>query len=96
MTSNHEEYGNDITLENLKCSVQIYEVAGIIAEKVTKELEVIKLAFSYFFSDAIHILLCSPDWKKKYINLIVTVSHFSLTTRITRLIFLLSFVFKKI
>ena len=24
MTSNHEEYSNDITLENLKCSVQIY------------------------------------------------------------------------
>ena len=24
MTSNHDEYGNDITLEYLKCSVQIY------------------------------------------------------------------------
>ena len=24
MTNNHEEYSNDITLENLKCSVQIY------------------------------------------------------------------------
>ena len=48
MTSNREEYGNDINLENLKCSVQIYEVVGIIAKKVTKEREVIKLAFSYF------------------------------------------------
>ena len=24
MTSNHEEYNNDITFGNLKCSVQIY------------------------------------------------------------------------
>ena len=24
MTSNHEEYNNDITSENLKCLVQIY------------------------------------------------------------------------
>ena len=24
MTSNHEEYSNDIILEKLKCSVQIY------------------------------------------------------------------------
>ena len=24
MTRNHEKYGSDITLENLKCSVQIY------------------------------------------------------------------------
>ena len=24
MTSNHEEYNNDITLENLKCLIQIY------------------------------------------------------------------------
>ena len=24
MTTNHEEYSNDVTLENLKCSVQIY------------------------------------------------------------------------
>ena len=24
MTSNHGEYSNDITLENLKCAVQIY------------------------------------------------------------------------
>ena len=24
MTSNHEEYSIDITLENLKCSVQMY------------------------------------------------------------------------
>ena len=48
MTSNHKEYGNDVTLENLKCSVQIYEVAGIVAKKITKEREVIKLAFSYF------------------------------------------------
>ena len=48
MTSNHEEYSNNITLENLKYSVQIYwltEVVQIFAEKVTKELEVINLAF---------------------------------------------------
>ena len=44
MTSNHEEYGNDITLEYLKCSIQIYW--GCTSEYVTKELEVIKLAFS--------------------------------------------------
>ena len=48
MTSNHEEYGNGITLENLKCSVQIYEVVAIIAEKATEGREVIKLAFGYF------------------------------------------------
>ena len=36
MTSNHEEYSNDITLENLKW------------RKSNKELEVIELAFSNF------------------------------------------------
>ena len=38
MTSNHEEYSNDITLENLK-------FVCIFAEKVTKELQVYNLAF---------------------------------------------------
>ena len=38
MTSNHEECSNDITLENLKCSVQIYWGCSIFAEKVVKVL----------------------------------------------------------
>ena len=46
MSSNHEKYGIQITLENLKCSVQVYRGFTCFAEKVTKELEVIKLAFS--------------------------------------------------
>ena len=46
MTSNHEEYIYNITLENLKH--KFTEVLRIFAEKVTKELEVIKLAFSNF------------------------------------------------
>ena len=38
MVSNHEEHSNDITLENLKCSVQHFtEFVRIFAEKVTKE-----------------------------------------------------------
>ena len=37
MTSNHEEYSYDITLENLKYLVQIYwGCVRIFAEKVTK------------------------------------------------------------
>ena len=38
MTSNNEERRNDTTLENLKCSVQIYRCCTIFAEKVAKEL----------------------------------------------------------
>ena len=50
MISYHEKYSNDITLENLKCSVQIYwGCVRIFAEKVTKELEVINLAFSIMY-----------------------------------------------
>ena len=48
MTSNHEEQSHDITLENLRCSVQTSEVLRIFAEKVTNELEVIKLAVTNF------------------------------------------------
>ena len=33
MTSNHEEYSNDITLENFKCSVQIYGVCTYLCRK---------------------------------------------------------------
>ena len=58
----YEEYSNDITLENLKCSVQIYWGCAYLFRK-SKEgtcLEVINLAFSNFlykqFSDAIHVL----------------------------------------
>ena len=48
MTSNQEEYSNDITLENLKYSVQIFWGLRLFVEKVTKQLEVIKLGFSNF------------------------------------------------
>ena len=48
MENNLGEYSNDVTLENLKCSVQIYWGFSIFAEKVAKELEVIKLAFCNF------------------------------------------------
>ena len=49
MTRNYEKYSSDVALENLKCSVQIDWVCTyIFAKKVTKELEVIKLAFSNF------------------------------------------------
>ena len=37
MTSNHDEYGNDITLEHLNCSTK-QEVVHIFSEKVRKEL----------------------------------------------------------
>ena len=33
MTSNHKEYSNDRTLENLKFSIQIYWGVRIFAEK---------------------------------------------------------------
>ena len=46
MTSNHEKYSNNITLENLKH--KFTEVLRIFAEKVTKKLEKIKLAFRNF------------------------------------------------
>ena len=37
MISNHDEYGNDITLEYLNCSTK-QEVVNIFSEKVRKEL----------------------------------------------------------
>ena len=46
MTSNQEEYINNITLENLKH--KFTDVLRIFAEKVTKELEKIKLGFRNF------------------------------------------------
>ena len=36
--SNYEEYSNNITLENLKCSVQIHSDYVYLCRKVTKEL----------------------------------------------------------
>ena len=48
MISNHEEYSNDIGLENLNVQNKFAQVLGVLAENVTKELEVIKLAFSIF------------------------------------------------
>ena len=48
MENNHGEYSNDITLEIRNFHYKFTEVLRIFAEKVTKELEVIKLAFSYF------------------------------------------------
>ena len=50
MTSNHEEYGNDITFENLKCSLQKYWDCAYLCRKSNKGtcLEVIDLAFSNF------------------------------------------------
>ena len=54
MTSNHEEYSNDITLEILKCSVQIYWVSTYLCRKsdernsfeVVSNLVLLELAFS--------------------------------------------------
>ena len=50
MTSNHEEYINDITLENLKCSVQIYWSCMYLCRKSNEGtwFKVINLAFSDF------------------------------------------------
>ena len=48
MKNNHGEYSNDITLENWNVQYKFTEVLRIFAEKVTKELQVIKLAFSNF------------------------------------------------
>ena len=36
MTSNHEDYSNDKTLENLKCSVQIYRGCTYFCRKSNK------------------------------------------------------------
>ena len=53
MTSNHEEYSNYIIFKNLKkCKCKNLkiqnEIVRIFAEKLTKELQVIKLDFSIF------------------------------------------------
>ena len=37
MTSNQEEYRNDITLENLKCSVHVYWGCTYLCRKGNKE-----------------------------------------------------------
>ena len=36
MTCNHEEYNNDINLENLKCSVQIYWGCTYLCRKINE------------------------------------------------------------
>ena len=36
MASNHEGYSNDTTLENLKCSVQIYWGCTYLCRKTSK------------------------------------------------------------
>ena len=36
MTSNHENYSNDITFENLKCSIQIYWGCAYLYRKSNK------------------------------------------------------------
>ena len=36
MTSNHEEYSNDITLKNLKCSAKIYWGCTYLCRKRNK------------------------------------------------------------
>ena len=54
MTSNHEEYNNDITLEILKCSVQMYWGSTYLCRKsdernsfeVVSNLVLLELAFS--------------------------------------------------
>ena len=50
MTSNHEEYNNYITLENLKCSVQIYWGCTYLCRKNSEGtcFEVVSLAFINF------------------------------------------------
>ena len=50
MTNNHEECSNDITLQNLTCSVQIYNYRGYkyLCRKSSKRkfFGVVSLAFS--------------------------------------------------
>ena len=50
MADNHEEFSNDITLENLTCSVQIYWGCTYLCRKSSKgtSFEVASLAFSNF------------------------------------------------
>ena len=53
MTNNHEEWSNNIDLENLTCSVQIYTYRGCTylcrkSSKVTCFFVVVSLAFSNF------------------------------------------------
>ena len=50
MTNNNEECSNDITLENLTCSVQIYRGCTYLYRKSNEGtcFEVVSLAFSNF------------------------------------------------
>ena len=50
ITGNQEEYSNDLTLENLKCSVQIYWGCMYLCRKSSKEtcFEETNLALSNF------------------------------------------------
>ena len=51
-TNNYEEYSNNITLESLKCLVQIYWGCMYLYRKSNKgtSLEIVRLAFSNFLS----------------------------------------------
>ena len=48
MTNSHKECSNDITLENLTCSVQIYRGCTYLCRKSSEGtfFEVVSLAFS--------------------------------------------------
>ena len=49
MTSKHEEYNNDVILENLKCSVQIYWGCTYLSRKSNEETCFkVSLPFSHF------------------------------------------------
>ena len=50
--NNYEEYSNNITLESLKCLVQIYWGCMYLYRKSNKgtSLEIVRLAFSNFLS----------------------------------------------
>ena len=50
MTNNHKECSNDVTLENLTCSVQVYRSCAYFCRKSSEGacFEVVSLAFSNF------------------------------------------------
>ena len=50
MADNHEEFSNDITLENLTCLVQIYWGYTYLCRKSSEgtSFEVVSIAFSNF------------------------------------------------
>ena len=69
MTNNQEEFTNDTTFENLECWKNLTNLPKLhvsLKKKVTKELDVINLAFSNILAYYIRVFSCYSRFSEQY------------------------------